>query len=380
MADSTGVVEKGGCNDITGMENSEGCCEGKRAKRCLSADRTVADPALAQQAAPSSASETEPRSTEMQMLLRGRFNKDFQPTQTTFPPGFRKVVRPSNQYLHGFTSVAATFRPSLASSFPFAEFSDVSNSRDVMLQKAGGAVCAAYEIAYGDQIAVFSAFMTAALEAQQLPYQPQTSRERAQRAMFEKRLDDAARLAQFVAMLPGFEDVSPVDRAMLVAEKSFVTTMLHHMKYIYKGDFYGTMPGPEQIHAGDYWMEILGVDPEVRRFCFKFSDVFNRVGLTLTESYMMLAAAFFDPRTTTASNKPLLAQLHTFYMDALTYTIGHRHRDWAERAAIFNKLNEASGMLSMAHQLSLVWFPYAGQTLPPVPAPLRTLLQDCLKP
>ncbi|XP_055339385.1 uncharacterized protein LOC129588975 isoform X1 [Paramacrobiotus metropolitanus] len=35
--------------------------------------------------------------------------------------------------------------------------------------KAGGAVCAAYEIAYGDQIAVFSAFMMSVLKAQQIP-------------------------------------------------------------------------------------------------------------------------------------------------------------------------------------------------------------------
>ncbi|XP_055339273.1 uncharacterized protein LOC129588883 [Paramacrobiotus metropolitanus] len=315
--------------------------------------------------------------TDMDALLRGHFSEDFQPTQTTFPSGFRKVVPPCE--LHGFMGASATFRQFLPSLSYCSMYADLSNSRDVMLQKAGGAVCAAYEIAYGDQIAVFSAFMASALEAHQKPYQPQTSLQRYLVGMHEKRHKDKARLAQFVAMLPGFDSVSQTDRDILIAEKGFISTLLHHMRYVYKGEYYCTLPGPEQIHAGNYWMDLMGVDPEFRRFCLRFSAVFNGIGLTLTETYLLLAAVFFDPRTTSAADKEILAHLHVFYMDALTYMIGFvRRENPAERAVVYHRLAEAAKMFPAVHQMSLDWY-VTERTLPPLPAPSRTLLQDCLK-
>ncbi|XP_055339356.1 uncharacterized protein LOC129588949 [Paramacrobiotus metropolitanus] len=347
------------------MEDLEGDEESKRPQRGASLSEPIAD-------------ESQRDPTQVDVLLRGHFNEDFQPTQTTFPIGFRKVITPCE--LNGFVGAAASFRQLLPSSSYCSMYADVSNSRDVMLQKAGGAVCAAYEIAYGDQIAVFSAFMTAALEAQQKPYQPQTSMHRFLAGMHEKRQDDRTRLAQFVAMLPGFADVSPADREVLLAEKAFISTLLHHMKYAYKGEYYCTLPGPEQIHASDYWMEILGVDTEFCRFCFKFSAVFNGIGLSLTETYLLMAAAFFDPRTTTASDKALLMHLHMFYMDALTHMIGYRRRqNPTERTAVFNKLTKAAAMFPAVHQMSLDWYVDTERTLPPLPAPSKTLVQDCLK-
>ncbi|XP_055339261.1 uncharacterized protein LOC129588874 isoform X2 [Paramacrobiotus metropolitanus] len=272
------------------MEDSEAHGARKRSKPINSLERISAvDPSSAQPAQISSVLDP----NEAKTLLRGHFNEDFQPTQTTFPSGFRKPVRSCD--LMGFMGVAATFRPMLPADSHFNQYAHVSSSRDVMLQKAGGAVCAAYEIAYGDQIAVFSAFMTSALEAQQIPHQPQTSLERVLVRTREKRQDDKVRLAQFVAMLPGFEDISPADRDILLVEKRFITNLLHYMKYCHKGDYYYPLPGPEQIHANNYWMEIMGLDPEFLRFIYQFSAVFNKIGLTLTESYLLLAVAFFDP-------------------------------------------------------------------------------------
>ncbi|XP_055339264.1 uncharacterized protein LOC129588875 [Paramacrobiotus metropolitanus] len=304
------------------------------------------DPPSAQEP---SISSRQAKHLKVQSLLRGHFNEDFQPTRATFPLGFRKVVPPCD--LEGFLSVTATFRPVVPPNSYFSMYADVSDSRDVMLQKAGGAVCAAYEIAYGDQIAVYSAFMASALAAQQIPYQPQTSLKRFLVGMHKKRQNDKTRLAQFVAMLPGFEDISPADRNILLAEKSFVTNLLNYIKYCHKGDYYYPLPGPEQIHASNYWMEIMGLDPEYIRFCYKFSSMFNRIGLTLTESYLLLAAAFFDPDTTTASDKALLKHLNAFYLDALMYMIGYRCRHPWERAAVYHKFEEA---VKMFHSLPAV--------------------------
>ncbi|XP_055339361.1 uncharacterized protein LOC129588955 [Paramacrobiotus metropolitanus] len=334
---------------------------------------TMEDPPSADRASRSNTMETQPNRAEMQVLLRGHFNEDFQPTPATFPPGFRKTVPPTD--LQGFLSVAATFRPVLPSSFYCAEFLNMSNSRDVMLQKAGGAVCAAYEIAYGDQIAVYTAFMTSALEAQQIPYQPQTLPQRALLRLHEKLEDGKLRLAQFLAMLPGFENVSSADREILLTERTFITALLHHMRFFHKGQYYYPLPGPEQIHAGDYWMEAMGLDPEFVRFSYKFTAVFKGIGLTLTESYLLLAMAVFDPRATTASDKSLLSHLHTFYADALTYMIGHRCRDPTERAAVYRRLNEATPLFSLVHQR----YQNVDEAVPPFPVPLRTLVQDCLK-
>ncbi|XP_055339324.1 uncharacterized protein LOC129588928 [Paramacrobiotus metropolitanus] len=331
----------------------------------------------AQHTATSAMGEAQVNPTDVQKLLRGRFNVDFQPPTASIPSGFRKVVSPSD--LQSFMSVAATFRPKLPMDTYSGLYAEVSNTRVILLQKAGSAACAAYEIAYGDQIAVFSAFMTSTLGTHQIPYQPQTSLQRALMRMHQKRRDDSARLAQFAAMLPGFEDVSPTDRAILMAEKTFVSTLLHHMKYFYKGEFYCPLPGPEQIHASSYWMTSMGVDPELVRFCCEFSHVYNGIGLTLAESYLLLAAAFFDPCTTTASDKPLLGHLYSFYKDTLMYMIGYRRRDPVECAAVYHKLDEAGKMLQMAYQLALEWYTNVEQTLPPFPAPLRTLLQDCLQ-
>ncbi|XP_055339387.1 uncharacterized protein LOC129588975 isoform X2 [Paramacrobiotus metropolitanus] len=175
--------------------------------------------------------------------------------------------------------------------------------------------------------------------------------------MQEKGQDDKLRLAQFVAMLPGFEIVSLGD----------------------PGQNYYTLPGPEHIHANNYWMEMMGLDPEFLRFCYKFTAVFNGIGLTLTESYLLLAAVFFYPRSTTASDKPALEQLHAFYTDALTYTIGYRCRNPEERAAVYHKLNEAAKMFPTVHQVALARYQTVDRMVPPFPAPLRTLLQDCLK-
>ncbi|XP_055339313.1 uncharacterized protein LOC129588918 [Paramacrobiotus metropolitanus] len=361
------------------MDDSEKNGAGKGAKRKLdfSSTHTVEDLPSAQPGSRPSVWEAHSDRTDVEKLLHGQFNEDFQPTQTTFPSGFRKVIRPSD--LEGFMSVAATFRPILPSSSYSSIYANLNGSRDVMLQKAGGAVWAAYEIAYGDQIAVFTAFMTSALKAQQIPYQPQTSPQRARLRMQEKRRDDKARLAQFVAMLPGFENISPPDRSILLAEKTFLSTLLHHMKFFHKGDYYCTLPGPEQIHSNNYCMEMMGMDPEFIRFCNKFSAVFNAIGLTLTEVYLLLAASFFDPGTTTASAKQALAQLHAFYKDALMYTIGYRCRNPEERAAVYHKLNEAATLFPTVHQVALAWYQNVDRTVPPFPAPLRTLLQDCLK-
>ncbi|XP_055339334.1 uncharacterized protein LOC129588937 [Paramacrobiotus metropolitanus] len=362
------------------MEHSERSSARKRAKLNDSSTHTVSVEDLpSAHAASSSVLDAQADRTDVELMVRGYFNEDFQPTPTTFPPGFRKVIRPSD--LEGFMSVAATFRPLLPSSSYSSIYASLNGSRDVMLQKAGGAVCAAYEIAYGDQIAVFSAFMTSALNSQQIPFQPQTTLERVLLQNQEKCEDDKARLAQFVAMLPGFEDLCPADRGILLEEKIFISSLLHYMKYFHKGEYYCVMPGPEQIHVNRYWMELMGLDPELVRFCYHFSAVFNGIGLTLTESYLLMAAAFFDPHTTTASNKSLLGQLHTFYADALTYVIGTLRRDPVERAAVFHKLNQTAKWFPMVHQISRGWYnnAYVDRTLPPFPAPLRTLLQDCLK-
>ncbi|XP_055356946.1 uncharacterized protein LOC129602030 isoform X2 [Paramacrobiotus metropolitanus] len=356
------------------MEESDGQGARKRSKRSNSVDRvTVEDPPSSDRESSSNTVETLPDLNEVQIQLRGHFNEDFLPTPTTFPFGFRKPVPPCD--LQGFMNVAATFRPVLPSNFHCAHFSNVSNSRDVMLQKAGGAVCAAYEIAYGDQIAVYSAFMTSVLEAHLIPTLPQ----RALMQMQEKLEDGKVRLVQFLAMLPGFEGISSADRDILLAEKAFISNLLHHMRSFYKGEYYYPLPGPEQIPASNHWMEIIGLDSEFLRFCAKFSTVFNGIGLTLTESYLLLAMALFDPRTTTASDKSLLSHLHTFYADALTYIIGYRRRDPAERAAVYRKLNEASQMFAMVYRISLGWFQNVDRALPPFPVPLKTLLQDCLK-
>ncbi|XP_055339392.1 uncharacterized protein LOC129588979 [Paramacrobiotus metropolitanus] len=360
------------------MDNSEAHGEGKRFKRSLSVDKvSIEDPQSMLQASTSAVSEAQLNQAEIQSLLCGRFNEDFQPTQKAFPPGFRKVTSPCD--LEGFLSAAPTFRPILPAHMYGSEYAHVSSSRDGMLQKAGGAVCAAYEIAYGDQIAVYSAFMTSALKAQQIPYQPQTSLQQALLRMLEKRQDDKARLAQFVAMLPGFERINPADRSILLAEKTFISTLLHHMRFFYKGEYYCMLPGLEQIHSSSYWMDIMGVDPEFCRFCNKFSAVFSAIGLTLTESYLLLAVAFFDPNTTTASDKQALGQLHAFYADALTYMIGYRCRNPAERSAVYHNLNEATKMFPTAHQIALAWYQNVDRMVPPFPANLRTLLQDCLK-
>ncbi|XP_055339384.1 uncharacterized protein LOC129588974 [Paramacrobiotus metropolitanus] len=285
------------------MADGDGRSTRKRFMRSCLEERVSAEDAPKEQAASSSSVLEEQRdSTAVQVLPRGRFNEDFQPTTTTFPSGFRKMVPPCD--IQSFMNVAATFRPALPSNWYVAGYANLSSSRDTMMQKAGGAVCAAYEIAYGDQIAVFSAFMTSALEAKEIP-----------------------------------------------------------------------------IHASTYCMEIVGADPDFQRFCCNFSGVFNGIGLTLTESYLLLAAAFFDPSTTSAADKSLLGYLRVFYMDALTYMIGYHRRNPTERIAVFNKLNEAAKMFPWpwVHQISLKWYQTPDQALPPFPAPLKTLLQECLK-
>ncbi|XP_055349356.1 uncharacterized protein LOC129596181 [Paramacrobiotus metropolitanus] len=301
---------------------------------------------------------------EVEHLLRGRFKRDFLPTEATFPSGFRKVVQPAD--LKGF-DLAATkaFRKPLGvpSHLFFEQYEDLTNTRDVLLQKAGGAVCAAYEIAYGDQIAVYSSFMASALEAGQIPYQPQATPQRATLRAKEAGDDSRRRLTEFVHMLPGFEEISAEDRDILLWDKSLIGTWIHHMKYFCKGDWYYIFPGPEQIHANNYCFEQLGVALEFVQLGHKFCAVFNGIGLTLTESYLLLAAAFFDPDTTTASNKQLLGDLHMLYMDALTYMIGHG-RNAAERIAVYKKLEEAHStpttLRRMGRQFLSIAFPLLG--------------------
>ncbi|XP_055349384.1 uncharacterized protein LOC129596200 isoform X2 [Paramacrobiotus metropolitanus] len=291
------------------------------------------------------------------ILRRGCFSDNFRPTKAVFPPGFRQVVPPSD--LLGFNSdIARTFRcPPVAASHlstNIDKYWDLMKSRSISLQKAGGAVCAAYETAYGDQIALFSSFLAAAINDGQIPYQPQTTRERVLALIHEKTQDNRIRLSQFMQMLPGFESVCEEDRQILLLEKHLIGVLLHHTRYFRKGECY-YVSGPEEVHVGTYWMEVMGLDPEFIRFWLKCGLVFNDIGLTLTECYLLLAAAFFDPGATAASDKLLLGSLHAFYLDSLFYLIGHRLQG-AERMSTYTRLEQAMKIFPVLSDISVKQF------------------------
>ncbi|XP_055349375.1 uncharacterized protein LOC129596195 isoform X2 [Paramacrobiotus metropolitanus] len=328
---------------------------------------------------------------DVDILSKGHFSEtrrqyeDFQPTTTTFPPGFRRVVRPCGECLVRLDlsaldlNMANAFRKPANGSNNYSYFNkyiDLTTSRNTMLRKAGAAVCAAYEIAYGDQIALFSAFMASALEKGQIPYQPQASPQYVLQRVQEKNEENKTRLAQFAYMLPGFENIIEEDRKILFLEKHLMAIMLHHMKYCHQGEFYFAFPGPEDVHFNNYWIDILGVDPDFTKFLYKCTAVFNSIGLTLTETYLLLAAAFFDPGNTSASDKTLLGQLNAFYLEALLYMIGYRLDD-AERPVVYRKLEEAMKIFPTVSQVSV--YRYKNIDYSSLPALSRTFMRECLR-
>ncbi|XP_055355845.1 uncharacterized protein LOC129601141 [Paramacrobiotus metropolitanus] len=193
-------------------------------------------------------------------------------------------------------------------------------ARNTTFENTIACVTAAYETAYGDQIAKFSHLMISALRDGLVPHQPQATPLRLIRLLTANREDTIVRLVRFATLLPGFRDLSDGDQRILIAEKLLMSYLLHLSKYFYKGEHYFILPGPDNVHCSRSVMDSLGLDQDYLHFVESSMARLNSIGLTLPETYLLLAAAIFYPGIQQTCSKAKSALLRCF-----SYS-GHFHK------------------------------------------------------
>ncbi|XP_055332765.1 uncharacterized protein LOC129584571 isoform X2 [Paramacrobiotus metropolitanus] len=229
---------------------------------------------------------------------------------------------------------------------------DLTNRRKSALEGAVKAVTAAVDAAYGDEIELWSKFMVSAIEDGQVPLQPQATPERMLEIAAECVRHGMVRLATFASMLPGFGDFSVEDKKILVSEKYLIHWLVHHSRFIYKGEFY-YLVGPENVHSSRYWLISVGqLEQDYVEYVISFAASLNSLGLTLVETYLILAVALFRPDTSGAANKDLLERTHTYYLDTLFFLFGERLNS-VERALTFRKLDSLMRQFPVVQKLSV---------------------------
>ncbi|XP_055345278.1 uncharacterized protein LOC129593115 [Paramacrobiotus metropolitanus] len=143
------------------------------------------------------------------------------------PPGFRVQSDPYS-FRRSSTEILESTMPSLfVSSLHCASTIDnyweVKEARNSALEKVITGVTAAYETAYGDQIAAFSTFMISVLRDGLVPHQPQTTPSRWLKLVATFMNGTAERFSIFASLLPGFRDLSQDDQRILLVEKHLMS-------------------------------------------------------------------------------------------------------------------------------------------------------------
>ncbi|XP_055355851.1 uncharacterized protein LOC129601146 [Paramacrobiotus metropolitanus] len=250
------------------------------------------------------------------------------------------------------SSLPSHFVHSLHSPFSVDKYWEVVRARNSVLEKVIAGVTAAYEAAYGDQIAALSAFMISALRDGLVPHQPQATPSRWLKLLAAFIQNTVERLATFASLLTGFHDLSHDDQRTLLVEKHLISYVMHYASYFHKGEYYYMFPGADGLHLSKYVLDSLEIDPDYVRFVDSFYASINSIGLTLPELYLLLAAAIFYPEITKASNKTLMGYLHVLYMDALNYSIGKR-LNVADRAVVCAKVQRIVARFPLIDAISV---------------------------
>ncbi|XP_055332795.1 nuclear receptor ROR-alpha-like isoform X2 [Paramacrobiotus metropolitanus] len=241
-----------------------------------------------------------------------------------------------------------------------ADVMDIMNKKNLsapfrpvrmFLQKTAGAVLHAVEVVYGDEIKLWTEFMTEALSCGRIPVQPQTTKQRMLEIIQQTLKDSIVKTGNFISMLPGFSELDVTDQKIIIIEKYLIIWLVHHARYIRNGEMYYVV-GPEKIHYCRYWLDRLFAEPEYFRTVFSFAAAVNDIGLTLTETYLLGAIAVFRPDTTNARNKEAMAFSHAFYVDVVFYLVGKR-LSGGERTTAFSKLERLIDTFPVIHKLAV---------------------------
>ncbi|XP_055355852.1 uncharacterized protein LOC129601147 [Paramacrobiotus metropolitanus] len=181
------------------------------------------------------------------------------------------------------STLSSHFVHSLHSPSTIDKYWEVVQARNTALENIIAGVTAAYEAAYGDQIAAFSTFMISALRDGLVPHQPQATPSRWLKLLAAFLKNTADRLAVFVSLLFGFRNLSEDDQRTLLVEKRLISYLIHYASYVRKGEYYTFFPGTESLHLCKYVIESLGMDPDYVRFSDSCYASVNSIGLTLVE-------------------------------------------------------------------------------------------------
>ncbi|GAU96276.1 hypothetical protein RvY_07744 [Ramazzottius varieornatus] len=142
--------------------------------------------------------------------------------------------------------------------------------------------------------------------------------------------EGARRAGRFASLIPGFPDLDPSDRAILVRDRWFVFYLIQTASHVHNNEFYYTV-GAEKFHWCRYWAEKL-LEPNLVDLVFAVTDVLNELELSVNERHVLLALSLFkcdefDP----AENDPYMQFLYCHFLEALVFLLGPRRAVVLER-------------------------------------------------
>ncbi|XP_055350171.1 uncharacterized protein LOC129596822 [Paramacrobiotus metropolitanus] len=255
----------------------------------------------------------------------------------------------------------------------------LSRERSEMLQTAALNITAAYQEAYGDLLHSFDVLQASAAQGF-LPHQPQATPAQAVWAAKRTLEDRMFRLCRFTAMLPSFQNLGNEDRRTLLAEKYLISIMITNARYYYRSGYYIYLTGSDPADCIHYCRDVreqLQLDPDFVQFIDKFNVMFNDLGLTVTETYMLLTVALFAAGyVTEIVDKPTMRYLHAIYLDALFYLVGHRLNP-AERLPVYAKVETLMTMFPLVDRITANYLSHV--KIPSIPMrPESVVFRDCV--
>ncbi|OQV20670.1 hypothetical protein BV898_05254 [Hypsibius exemplaris] len=163
-------------------------------------------------------------------------------------------------------------------------------------------VASAVRIVYGDQLIQWNSFMYDVLTRGNVPHQPQTTLEQMSEAVRNSFTECVRKSTRFHLMLPGFSDLDGADQKILLTEKLTETWLIVTAPYMRDGETYLAEDG---LHFCQYWMRQIA-DPLYLVTTVAWAEELNSLGLTLLESFLLLAVATYQP----GRNRTKTAQFH----------------------------------------------------------------------
>ncbi|OWA54756.1 hypothetical protein BV898_19155 [Hypsibius exemplaris] len=234
------------------------------------------------------------------------------------------------------------------------------NNRQMILTVQS--VASVVEAVFGDQLSSWKMCMELALTFGEPTNEPEPDLEAMLEAHHEHNADSVARILKFVSYLPGANELDATARmSVCVGWKWMAFWLIHHAAFLNEEETFILM-GPNQLRYNRYWQEKISEGP-LLSFIYTFGSKFREIGLTQTETYLLLAVIFFEPEadvrklvrthssTAANRNRTKLELIHRHYADTLFHAIRQRCSDSEQLSETCSKLEDCFGALQLVHRI-----------------------------